>query len=165
VTDIRPAEPRDVDAIAAIHAQGIAGRRATFHTEPLTGRDVRPWLDRRGPLLVAEEDGEVVAWASVGEYSDFPPYADVGEFAVYVAEDAQRRGLGRRLLETLCEVAERDGRYKLVGKLFTQNEASLALCRACGFREVGVHRRHGRLDGVWRDVIVVERLLGSAKEE
>jgi L-amino acid N-acyltransferase YncA len=98
VTDIRPAEPRDVDAIAAIHAQGIAGRRATFHTEPLTGRDVRPWLDRRDPLLVAEEDGEVVAWASVGEYSDFPPYADVGEFAVYVAEDAQKRGLGRRLL-------------------------------------------------------------------
>ena len=163
MTDIRPAEPRDVEAIAAIHAQGIAGRRATFQTEPLTGQDVRPWLDGRGPLLVAEEDGEVVAWASVGDYSDFPPYADVGEFAIYVADRAQRQGLGRRLLEALCEAAERDGRYKLVGKVFTHNEASLVLCRACGFREVGVHRRHGTLDGVWRDVVIVERLLGQAK--
>jgi L-amino acid N-acyltransferase YncA len=165
VSDIRPAEPGDVAAIAAVYTQGIAGRRATYRTEPASEEDVRPWLEGRGPLLVVEAGGEVVAWANVDEYSDVPPYADVGEFAIYVAEDAQGRGVGRRLLEALCEAAERDGRYKLVGKVFAHNETSLALCRKCGFREVGVHRRHGTLDGVWRDVVVVERLLGRGREE
>ena len=165
MSDIRPAEPRDTEAIAAIYNEGIAGRGATYRTWPADVGDVEPWLARRGPLLVAEEDGEVIAWASVAEYSDFPPYAGVGEFAIYVAESAQGRGVGRRLLDALCEAAERDGRYKLVGKIFADNEGSLALCRACGFDVVGVHRRHGPLDGVWRDVVVVERLLGEARED
>jgi phosphinothricin acetyltransferase len=165
MTDIRPAEPRDLAAIAAIHAQGIAGRQATYQTEPFTAEELEPWLDRRGPLLVAEDAGEVIGWASVAEYSDFPPYANVGEFTIYVADGVQRRGVGRHLLEALCAEAERDGRYKLVGKVFAHNEASRALCRACGFREVGVHRRHGTLDGIWRDVVIVERLLGPAKED
>jgi L-amino acid N-acyltransferase YncA len=162
--EIRPGEPRDVQAIAAIYAQGIAGRQATYRTEPVGEEGIQPWLERRGPMLVAEEDGEVVGWASVAEYSDFPPYADIGEFTIYVAEAAQEHGLGRELLEALCEAAERDGRYKLVGKVFAHNDASIALCRACGFREVGVHRRHGTLDGVWRDVVIVERLLGRGRE-
>jgi len=72
--------------------------------------------------------------------------------------------LGRELLEALCEASERAGRFKLVGKLFADNEASRALCRACGFAEVGVHRRQGQLEGRWRDVLVVERLLSPAKE-
>jgi phosphinothricin acetyltransferase len=165
MTDIRPAEPRDVGAIAAIYAQGVAGRRATYRTVPLTEAEIRPWLDRRGPLLVAEEAGEVVAWAVVDEYSAFAPYADVGEFTIYVADQAQGRGLGRELLTALCESAERDGRYKLVAKIFADNTSSLALCRACGFREVGVHRRHGTLDGVWRDVTIVERSLGRGRDE
>jgi L-amino acid N-acyltransferase YncA len=165
VTGIRPARPDDAAAIAAIYNQGITGRLATYRTEAVGEEDVRPWLDGRGPLLVLVEDGDVVAWAKVDEYSDFPPYADVGEFAIYVADAAQGYGLGRELLEALCVAAERDGRYKLVGKVFAHNEASRALCRACGFREVGVHRRHGTLDGVWRDVVVVERLLGRGKEE
>jgi L-amino acid N-acyltransferase YncA len=163
---IRPAEVRDAGAIAAIYAEGIAGRMATYRTEPLGEAEVLPWLERRGPILVAEEEnGEIVGWASVDEYSDFPPYAEVGEFAIYVADRAQGRGLGRRLLDALCDAAERDGRYKLVGKVFADNETSLALCRTCGFREVGVHRRHGTLDGVWRDVVVLERLLGPARED
>jgi L-amino acid N-acyltransferase YncA len=161
---VRPAEPGDAEAIAAIHEQGIAGRKATYRTTSVDPGEVEAWLGRRGPFLVAEEDGEVVGWATVAEYSDFPPYADVGEFTIYIADSAQGKGLGRTLLEDLCEAAERDGRYKLVGKVFAHNDASRALCRASGFREVGVHHRHGTLDGVWRDVVVVERLLGRARE-
>lgn len=162
---IRPAEPRDAPAIAAIHTEGIEGRGATFQTEPQDAEIVRAWLDGRGPFLVAEAGGDVVGWARVGDYSEFPPYADVGEFAIYVTAAARGRGIGRTLLEELCQVAERDGRYKIVGKIFPDNEGSMGLCRTCGFVEVGVHRRHGRLDGRWRDVAVVERLLGPAKED
>lgn len=162
---IRPASAQDAEAIAAIHSEAIAQGGATFQTTPSTAEDVKAWLRRRGPLLVADEEGEVLAWAFAGDYSDFPPYADVGEFAIYVAQRARRRGVGRRLLESLCDAAARDGRYKLVGKIFAGNEPSLALCRECGFREVGVHRRHGRLDGAWRDVVIVERLLEPAAGE
>jgi L-amino acid N-acyltransferase YncA len=159
MTQVRPAEPGDAEAIAAIYNEGITTRQATFVTEPRNAADVQGWLERRGPVLVAERDGDVVAFAVVNDYSDVPAYAGVGAFAIYVAGAAQGEGVGRELLEELCAASRRAGRYKLVGLLFTDNQASRALCRACGFREVGVHRRHGQLDGEWRDVVVVERLL------
>jgi phosphinothricin acetyltransferase len=143
----------------AIYAEGIEGRGATFVTSAPEPETVAAWLRRRGPFLVAERDGEVLGWAAVSEYSDVPAYRGVGEFAVYVAGAARGQGVGRRLLEALCEAARADGRHKIVGKVFPENTGSLSLCRACGFDEVGTHRRHGRLDGEWRDVVVVERLL------
>ncbi len=161
----RPAEIADSQAIAEIYNEGVAERQATFVTEPVDDDLVRAWLGRRGPALVGEDAGRVIAFAAVSEYSEVPAYFDVGEFGIYVAGDARRRGVGRELLSALCSAAEEDGRFKLLGKIFADNEPSLALCRACGFAEVGVHRRHGRLDGEWRDVLVVERLLGPAKED
>ncbi|MDX6698314.1 MAG: hypothetical protein QOE65_1711 [Solirubrobacteraceae bacterium] len=161
---IRPAAEGDAEAIAAIYAEGIEGRGATFVTRPPEPGTVAAWLRRRGPFLVAERDGDVVGWAAVSDYSDVPAYAGVGEFAIYVAGRAQGAGIGRRLLEALCDAAEGDGRHKLVGKIFPGNLASLAISRACGFAEVGTHRRHGRLEGEWRDVVVLERLLGDGRE-
>jgi RimJ/RimL family protein N-acetyltransferase len=76
-----------------------------------------------------------------------------------VAPAARRRGVGTRLVEAVVEAARRQDIYKLVGKVFTTNAASMKLVERCGFRKVGVHRRHGRLDGEWRDVLLVERLL------
>ena len=156
---MRQATEHDAEAIAKIYAEGIEGRGATFVTTPPEPETVRAWLRRRGPFLVAEREGEVVGWAAVSEYSDVPAYAGVGEFAIYVANRAQGRGVGRALLTRLCEVAAADGRHKIVGKIFPENAGSLALCRACGFETVGTHRRHGQLDGEWRDVVVVEKLL------
>ena len=159
---IRPAAETDAAAIVAIYAEGIAGRGATFRTVAPTDEDVADWLRLRGPWLVAEVDGEVVAWAAVHDYSDVPAYRGVGEFAIYVAGTAQRRGVGHRLLSALCDTAERAGRHKLIGKIFPENTASIRLADACGFEEVGTHRRHGRLEGEWRDVVVLERRLGEA---
>ena len=161
---VRPARPADADAIAAIYAEGIAGRGATFVTAPAAPETILTWLKRRGPVLVAEGDGVIVGWAAVSEYADQRAYRDIGEFAVYVAGAARGAGVGRRLLEGLCTAAEHDGRLKLIGKIFPENHASLALARGCGFREVGLHQRHGRMDGEWRDVVVVERLLGAARD-
>jgi len=159
----RPAEPRDAPAIAAIYGQGIEEREATFETEPPEADACAAWIG--GPLtLVAEIDGAVAGFARVFAYSDRCVYDGVGEYTIYLDRAARGRGVGRALLDALIAAAEAEGFYKLVGKLMADNAASIALARRCGFREVGVHVRHGRLDGVWRDVLVVERLIGPARE-
>ncbi len=104
-------------------------------------------------------------FARVSPYSDRCVYDGVGEHGVYVAGGARGLGAGRALLVALCEAAERAGYYKLTSRIFTSNAASRALHRAAGFEEVGVQRRHGRLDGEWRDCVLVERLLGDAAAE
>lgn len=159
---IRAADRADAARITEIYNAGIAGRGATLQSTPRSVADVEAWFDEAGPLLVAESDEVVIGWARVSAYADSCVYGGVGEYTIYLDPAAQGRGVGRRLLDALAGEAERRGLYKLVGKLFTTNEPSIALAERCGFREVGVHRRHGRLDGEWKDVVVVERLLGEA---
>jgi L-amino acid N-acyltransferase YncA len=164
---VRAAEPRDAAAIAAIHAQGIEERTATFRTEPVPPQGVGEWIERgsRFPVLVYEDSDGIAGAAWIVPYSGADFYAGVGEYALYVARRARRQGVGRKLLEAACAQAARLGYWKLIGRLFTTNEPSIELAHACGFRDVGVHHRHGRLDGAWRDVLVVERLIGEAATE
>ena len=158
---VRLAEPRDLDRIAAIYNEGIDSRQATFETRHRTGEDLAWQLEsHRHVLIVAERDGEVVGWAGLAPYSDREVYAGVAELGVYVAASARRSGVGRILMAELAKAASERGLHKLIAKIFSTNEASLALHRACGFRDVGVHVRHGQVDGEWRDVVVVERLVG-----
>ena len=113
--------------------------------------------------MVAEVGGRVVGWATVGTYDDAHDYyAGVGEATLYVERAARQQGVGSALLDALADRAAGRGHHKLVAKIFTSNEPSIALVKSCGWREVGVHHRHGRLDGEWKDVLVVERLLDSA---
>jgi L-amino acid N-acyltransferase YncA len=163
-TLIRPPADADAADIGAIYNAGIEGRQATFQTELHSpGRLEQKTAARGGRMLVAERDGVVAGFASWTGYDDPAPYyAGVGECAVYVAPAAQRAGVGRILLEALCEEADRAGLHKLVAKIFSTNKPSIDLFHRCGFDDVGVHRRHGRLDGQWKDVLVVERLLGDA---
>jgi L-amino acid N-acyltransferase YncA len=156
---VRPATPADLAAIAAIYTAGIDGRTATFETRAMAAEDVAPWLEDRLPVLVAEEDGEVLGWVRVGQYSAMPAYRGVGELQVYVDPRARGRGIGAVLIDDICGVAAEAGYWKLTGKLFPDNEPSRALFRRSGFRDVGLHHRHGRLDGEWRDVLVVELSL------
>jgi phosphinothricin acetyltransferase len=158
---IRAAREPDAQAIADIYNEGIATRLATFETEPREASDVEAWLaaGERLPVLVADEHDDVLGWARILAYSDRPVYAGVGEVSVYVAERARGRGLGTALLEALQEAARERDYWKLVGKLFTANAASAGMVRRCGWREVGMHHKHSRLDGEWRDVLLVERVL------
>ncbi len=153
----------DAEAIARIHNEGIADRVATFETEPRTADQVAKSMAEKGdryPTIVAERDGEVVAWASAGPYRNRPAYAGVAEHSVYVARSARGAGIGRAALEGLCRAYAERGFWKIVSRIFPENVASLALHKRCGFRVVGVYKRHGRLDGEWRDCVIVERLLG-----
>lgn len=161
---IRDAGSADATAIAAIYNEGIVDRTATFETAPRTPADIEGWLaaGRRLPVLVATEDGAVRGWARIAPYSERVAYAGVGEVSVYVERTARGRGIGSALLNTLADRGEELGYWKLTSKVFTDNLASAALVRRCGWREVGTHVRHGRLDGHWRDVVVVELLLGEA---
>ena len=159
---VREAVTGDAGAIAAIYNEGIEGREATFETRLRDAAEVEGWLGADYPLLVAEVDGDVAGWARLAPYSERPAYRGVGECSVYVASAQRGRGIGTRVLAALAEDAERRGFHKLLGKLFPTNAASVALVRRAGFREVGVHRHHARLDGEWRDVVLVELLLGEA---
>jgi phosphinothricin acetyltransferase len=161
--EVRNAEPRDAEAVAAIYNRGIAERQATFETRARRPHEVAGWLEEGRPFLVAvDEDQTVLGFARVSAYSVRRAYAGVGEHAVYVGPHARGRGVGVKLLDALAQASEYAGYYKLTSRVFTTNEASLKLHRAAGFTEVGVQRRHGRLEGEWKDTILVERLLGDA---
>jgi L-amino acid N-acyltransferase YncA len=158
----RQAEPGDAGTIARIYNEGIEDRVATFDTELRTADDILGWLEEDYPLVVAEADGEVRAWAVVHPYSARAVYSGVGDYSVYVSRESRGRGLGRVTLAALVQECEARGYWKLLSRIFPRNEASLALARSLGFREVGVYRRHGKLDGQWLDCVIVERLLGEA---
>jgi L-amino acid N-acyltransferase YncA len=162
---VRAAAPSDAAAVAAIYNDGIADRVATFETRVREPAEIAAWLDAGLPFLVATLDGEVAGFARVSPYSDRCVYAGVGEHGVYVARAARGRGVGRVLLEALCAAAEAARLYKLTSRVFADNAASIAAHVAAGFEVVGVQRRHGRLDGEWKDCVLVERLLGAAARD
>jgi len=164
--EVRRARSADAEAIATIFEQGIEDGVATFETAPLDSEGWRRRVSSEDEIvLVAESDRAVVAWAAAGPYSDdHAYYAGVREATLYVERSQRRSGLGALLLDALALEAEAEGAHKLLGKVMTVNPGSIALCEACGFRQVGTHRRHGRLHGEWHDVVVVERLLGDARD-
>jgi L-amino acid N-acyltransferase YncA len=161
---IRPADPPDAEAIAAIYNQGIEERQATFQVRPHDPGELELKTEQRGGrLIVAERGGQIVGWAGWAGYDDPSEYyAGIAESAVYIDRNARRTGVGAALLAALDEEAPKAGIHKLVAKIFTSNSASIELYRRAGYREVGVHRRHGSLEGEWKDVMVVEKVLADA---
>jgi phosphinothricin acetyltransferase len=161
----RFATEADAPALAHIHNQGIAERIATFETEPRTPELVEDQLRRKGdryPTVVVEQDGKVIAWASAGSYRDRPCYAGIAEHSVYVDRDHRGQGAGLLALDALCTAYAERGFWKLLSRIFPENTGSLRLHERAGFRVVGIYERHGRLDGEWKDCVIVEKLLGEA---
>ena len=156
---VRVATPADATEIMVIYNQGIEDRVGTFETEPRTEAMVASWFDGTHPIVAVEEEGTVIAYASTSSYRARPCYAGIAEFSVYVRRDCRGKGAGRLALEHLLHESEATGFWKLVSRVFVENAASRGLLRALGFREVGVYEKHGQLDGVWRDVVIVEYLL------
>ncbi len=155
----RNATVADAEAIARIYNEGIRDRIATFETRLRSADDVRGWFDDVHPIVVVECDGEVVAFAATGQYRPRECYAGVAECSVYVARQYRRHGAGKLALDALIHAAGAAGFWKLLSRVFVENAASRSLVARSGFREVGIYRRHAQLDGIWRDVVIVERLL------
>ena len=159
---IGAAAPADAVAVADIYNRAIEERSATFETRPRAPEEIAARIEGSTlPFLVARDEGAVVGWGALAPYSERAVYAGVAEASVYVAPAARGRGIGTALVEAIADAARAQDIHKLLGKIFMTNTASVRLVERCGFRTVGVHRRHGRLDGEWRDVVLVELLLGD----
>jgi phosphinothricin acetyltransferase len=154
--EIRDFRPGDWPEVAAIFEDGIRTGNATFESAP---PEWDAWDFGHLPehRLVASSDGVVVGWAALSPFSDRSCYDGVAEVSVYVAEQARGHGVGRALLTAVIESSERSGIWTLQAGIFPENEPSVALHVALGFRVVGVRERLGRLHGVWRDVLLLER--------
>jgi L-amino acid N-acyltransferase YncA len=148
--------------VRAIYLEGIATGNATFETDAPSWEawDRAHVADLR--LVARDADGSVLGWVAVTPVSGRCVYAGVADLSVYVSAAARGRGVGRTLLTALIQSSERAGIWTLQAGIFPENAPSLALHRACGFRDVGRRERIGKMDGVWRDVLLLERRSGSA---
>jgi len=155
----RPATLADAAAIARIYNQGIEDRVATFETRLRTVADIEKWFDGRHPVVVVVDEAGVQAFAATSTYRPRECYGGIAEFSVYVAREARGHGAGRLAMQALLEAARQAGFWKVLSRIFPENTASRELCRSLGFREVGVYEKHAQLDGVWRDVVIIERLV------
>jgi phosphinothricin acetyltransferase len=157
---VRGAEPRDAARIAEIYNEGIEDGQATLETRPRSPAEIEEKLREAGHhLVVAEWGGTILGWASITPYSARDCYAGIGEASVYISRSARHQGLGRLLLDAVIQQATARGYHKLIGRLLASNTPSRQLVRGLGFREVGIHQRHGKMGDKWVDVVVAERLL------
>lgn len=154
--ELRALERRDWPAVADIYWDGMRSGLATFETEVPSWEawDAGHLPDHR---LVADLLGEIVGWAALSPVSSRRCYAGVVENSVYVAGRARGQGVGRRLLEALIDSTEADGIWTIQAGMFPENQASIRLHESVGFEPVGLHKRLGKLDGEWRDVLLLER--------
>lgn len=146
----------DWPAVRAIYLAGIATGHATFETKAPAWE---AWNEAHFPVprIVAVSNEQVIGWAALSRVSSRAVYAGVGEVSVYVANEARRTGVGRALLTRLVSASEGNNIWTLQASIFPENAASLALHKSCGFRELGRRERIGKMEGVWRDTILLER--------
>jgi L-amino acid N-acyltransferase YncA len=156
---IVPASPDDWPEIRRIYLEGIRSGHATFETEGDVA-DPATWFATRVPDLIFKAVsgfGRILGWCALSPVSSRRVYAGVAEVSVYVAEHARGMGVGTALLQVLVSVSEAAGLWTLQASIFPENDASIRMHRRCGFRVVGVRQRIGRLHGVWRDTVLMER--------
>lgn len=164
----RLAQAADAPAIAAIYNQGIEEGIATFESDLRTSEQVADLMRDKGdryPTVVVEAAGRIVAWAGASSYRARTAYANIADHSVYVDREWRGRGAGRVALEALFVEYETRGFWKLTSRIFAENAPSIALHERTGFRIVGTYRRHGKLRGVWKDCVIVEKLLGEAARQ
>jgi L-amino acid N-acyltransferase YncA len=153
---IRPLVETDWESVRSIYLAGIATGLATFETEaPSWERWNNAHLP--APRLAAISSQGMVGWAALSSVSGRAAYAGVAEVSVYIAGERRGQGIGRLLLEGLVNESEQNGIWTLQASIFPENIPSISLHKSCGFREVGKRERIGKLKGVWRDTILLER--------
>ena len=150
----------DWDQVSSIYTEGIATGDATFETH---SPDFASWDASHLPScrLVARDVGSILGWAALSPVSSRCVYGGVAEVSVYVAASARGKRIGRRLLAALVAESECNGIWTLQAGILAENRASIAIHKACGFREVGRRERLGKLKGLWRDVVLMERRSGT----
>ena len=159
---VRLARPTDAEAIRSIYNLEVTESTVTFDLVPRTLADQHAWLAAHGgvhPAVVAEADGEVVGFGSLGPYRSRPAYATTVEDSVYVRRDRRGTGYGRAIVSELVRLSTVHGFHAIMARVVGGHEASIRLHQACGFGLVGVEREVGRKFGRWLDVVLMQRLL------
>lgn len=149
----------DSGVIAKIYNQGIEDRIATFETRVRTTHDIEGWFSSSYTIIVVESDNNIIAFATTSPYRQRECYSGTREFSVYVDREHRRKGAGRLAMTALIAECKKRGYWKLISHVFPENKQSLHLLSSLGFREVGVYKKHAKLDGEWRDVVIVEYLI------
>jgi L-amino acid N-acyltransferase YncA len=161
---VRTALPRDARDIARIYMQAAQDHLATFEYFLVAPLERARWMTEHSgkyPLLVAELSGRVLGWASLSPYQIRPPIEGIAELLIFIDRDYRRHGVGKELMRAVQAAGRQQGHHKLIGRFVIHNEAGRTLCRITGWREVGVHEKHTRLEGRWHDVVVVEYLVAE----
>ena len=153
---IRKMRQEDWGSVQVIYLEGISTGAATFEGD-CSGWEHWNASHRSDCRLVGKVGDQIVGWCALKPVSDRRVYSGVAELSIYLAANYQGRGLGKTLMKALIRESERTGIWTLQAGMFPENSASIALHKACGFREVGYRRRMGRLRGEWKDVVLMER--------
>jgi len=159
VATIRQATRDDLKAITEIYNEAIEKTTATFDTEPKTVEEQEVWFvghDARHPVLVTTEDGLVVAWASLGQWSDRCAYADTAEISVYVKENYRRKGIGKQLMSATIQEGKTVGLHTVIARIAGSNKVSVDLCRSFGFQYIGTMKESGKKFGQLLDVHLMQ---------
>ncbi len=160
---IRPAREGDLPALTAIYNAAVTGTAFTSHVAPLSVDDRLPWWqahqDPRYPILVADSGAELLGYASLSQWHDAPLYAHTVESSLYLAPHTQGRGLGTTLMRALLAEARRLGHHAILARIWSDNAASIAMCRKCGYEAVGIQREVGFRHGVWLDCVEMQVIL------
>ncbi len=153
---IRPMRNEDNEAVLQIYTKGIETKNATFETQTPTWEvwDANHISHSR---FVATFNGIVVGWSALTPYSRRAVYQGVHELSIYINPDYAGKGIGSKLMNTIVKSARDNGSWMLQASIFPENQASISLHKKFGFREVGYRERIAQLDGVWRDVILLEK--------
>lgn len=160
---LRPAREADLPALTDIYNAAVTGTDFTGHLTPLSLEERQPWWlthqDPRYPVLVAEANQEVLGYASLSQWYDVPVYSHTAESSLYLAPNAQGRGLGTTLMRALLAEARRLGHHVVLSRIWSENLPSIAMCRKCGYETVGVQREIGFRRGKWEDCVVMQVIL------
>ncbi len=160
---LRHAEESDLPLLTEIYNSAVTGTTATGHFAPLSLGERRPWWlahqDLRYPILVAVSSAELLGYASLSQWYETPVYAHTAESSLYLAPNAQGRGLGTILMMALLEEARRIGHHVVLSRIWSQNAPSIAMCRKCGYETVGVQREVGLRNGAWEDCVIMQVIL------
>ncbi|HEV2232080.1 MAG TPA: arsinothricin resistance N-acetyltransferase ArsN1 family A [Terriglobia bacterium] len=160
--NIRPARVEDAKEIARIYNQGVQDRAATFENSYVTPEERYLWIVSRPdqyPVLVAEVKHTMMGWASLTPYSPRACYKGIAELSIYIERSLRGHGVAQDLMKAMQDAASERGFYKLMGRLVADNEPARKLCQLMGWKEVGVHEKHGKLGNEWHDLLLVEHII------
>jgi L-amino acid N-acyltransferase YncA len=158
---IRPARLGDLEAITAIYNEAILKTVATFDTEPKTTEEQKIWFaehNKKYPILVAEQDGFVIGWASLSRWSDRCAYSDTAEISIYIREESQGKGIGKELIQAIIEEGKKAGLHTVIARIAQGSETSIYLHKSMGFKHVGVMKEVGRKFGRLLDVYLMQKI-------